>query len=194
MNYIDATTLEPGYKSALYNLGVLYNHHDRLAEAESVLVRLRKHYPDHLNGVQLYLEMSILKCRLRRKCTKLLYRTATVFHHYTILVSNIIDTCIVVVIFSRYTAAPSGLVYFQLLYGGASDGVGDPFMMIIPPIEQFTNNYSIEAFPFFVSNYVTVYVSSEFFQTAQIIIIRQFCSYWLEECCLFKWRDLWLHK
>ncbi len=78
--------------------------------------------------------------------------------------------------------------------GGVSDGMGDPFMMIITPIEQFTNNYFVEAFPLFISNYVTVYVSSEFFQTSQIIITGQLCCYWLEECCLFKWRDLWPHK
>ncbi len=51
--FLHTLRLEPGYKSALYNLGVLYNHQERLAEAESVLVRLRKYYPDHLNGVQL---------------------------------------------------------------------------------------------------------------------------------------------
>ncbi len=35
----------------------------------------------------------------------------------------------------------------QYAYGRESDGVGDPFMMIITPIEQFTNNYLVEAFP-----------------------------------------------
>ncbi len=33
------------------------------------------------------------------------------------------------------------------MVGTVHDGVGDPFMMIIPPIEQFTNNYLVEAFP-----------------------------------------------
>ena len=60
----------------------------------------------------------------------------------------------------------SPVLVAQYAYGRGSDGVGDPFMMIIPPIEQFTNNYFVEAFPHFVSNYVTVYVSSECFQTA----------------------------
>ena len=64
----------------------------------------------------------------------------------------------------------SPVLVAQYAYGRDSDGVGDPFMMIIPPIEQFTNNYVVEAFSLFVSNYVTVYVSSEFFQTAQILL------------------------
>ncbi len=44
-------------------------------------------------------------------------------------------------------------------------GESDPFMMIIS-IEQLTNNYFVEAFPHFVTNYVTVcmFVSSGFFQ------------------------------
>ncbi len=63
----------------------------------------------------------------------------------------------------------SPVLVTQYAYGRVSDDVGDPFMMIIPPIEQFTNNYVVEAFSLFVS-YVTVYVSSEFFQTAQILL------------------------
>ncbi len=51
-------------------------------------------------------------------------------------------------------------------------------MMIIPPIEQYTNNYLIvEAFPLFESNYVTVYVSTESFQIEHIIISGQFYCY-----------------
>ncbi len=53
----------------------------------------------------------------------------------------------------------SPVLVAQYAYGRDSDGVGDPFMMIIPPIEQFTNNYLVEVFSLFVLNYVTVYVS-----------------------------------
>ncbi len=59
----------------------------------------------------------------------------------------------------------------------------DPFMMIIPPIEQFTNNYFVKAFPFFASNYVTVYVSSEFFQTAQIVLDDSIVTGWRNVVC-----------
>ncbi|XP_064385205.1 E-selectin-like [Halichondria panicea] len=50
----------------------------------------------------------------------------------------------------------SPVLVAQYAYGGESDGVGDPFMMIIPPIEQFTNNYLVESFTIFTSNYVTI--------------------------------------
>ena len=79
----------------------------------------------------------------------------------------------------------SPVLVAQYAYGKVSDGfgVGDPFMMIIPPIEQFTNNYFVEAFPIFVSNYVTVYVSSEFFQTAQIVLDNSIVTGWRNVVC-----------
>ncbi len=60
---------------------------------------------------------------------------------------------------------------------------GGPFMMIIPPIEQFTNNYLVEALPDFVSNYVTIYVASEFFQTAQILLDNSVVTGWQNVTC-----------
>ncbi len=77
----------------------------------------------------------------------------------------------------------SPVLVTQYAYGRESDGMGDPFMMIIPPIEQFTNNYFVEAFPLFISNYVTVYVSSEFFQTAQILLHNSVVTGWQNIVC-----------
>ncbi|XP_064407630.1 latrophilin-like protein LAT-2 isoform X2 [Halichondria panicea] len=78
----------------------------------------------------------------------------------------------------------SPVLVTQYAYGRESDGVGDPFMMIIPPIEQFTNNYVIEAFLLFRgSNYVTVYVSSEFFQTEQILLDNSIVTGWRNVVC-----------
>ncbi len=70
----------------------------------------------------------------------------------------------------------------QYAYGGEG-GVGDPFMMIIPPIEQYTNNYVVEAFPFFVSNYVTMYVPSEYFQIEQILLDNSIVTDWQNITC-----------
>ncbi len=42
--------------------------------------------------------------------------------------------------------SPILIVQYMHAYGWASDHMGEPFMMIIPPIEQFTNNYFVEAF------------------------------------------------
>ncbi|XP_064407434.1 adhesion G protein-coupled receptor L3-like [Halichondria panicea] len=56
-------------------------------------------------------------------------------------------------------------------------------MMIIPPIEQFTNNYLVESFTNFSSNYVTMYVTSEFFQTAQILLDDSVVTGWRNVVC-----------
>ncbi|XP_064395003.1 uncharacterized protein LOC135342233 isoform X1 [Halichondria panicea] len=77
----------------------------------------------------------------------------------------------------------SPVLVAQYAYGGESDGVGDPFMMIIPPIEQFTNNYLVESFTNFISNHVTVYVSFEFFQTAQIFLDNSIVTDWRNVVC-----------
>ncbi len=77
----------------------------------------------------------------------------------------------------------SPVLVAQYAYGRETDSMGDPFMMIIPPIEQFTSNHFVEAFPLFISNYVTVYVSSEFFQTAQILLDDSVVTGWRNVVC-----------
>ena len=56
--------------------------------------------------------------------------------------------------------------------GGADSGshLGDPFTMILPPIEQFNNNNVFDVLPVYVVNYITVYVAPEFFQADRIFI------------------------
>ena len=46
---------------------------------------------------------------------------------------------------------------------------GDPFMMMIPPVEQYSNNYTFVAQSGF-QNAITVTVASEFFNTGNIIL------------------------
>ncbi len=83
----------------------------------------------------------------------------------------------------------SPVLVAQYAYGslskgiGLSDLVGDPFMMIIPPIEQFANNYFVESFPLFPFTYVTMYVSSEFFQTSQILLDNSVVTGWSNVVC-----------
>ena len=77
----------------------------------------------------------------------------------------------------------SPVLVAQYAYGSASDGMGDPFMMIIPPIEQFTNNYLVESLSNFASNYVATYVSSEFFQTTQILLDNSIVTGWQNVTC-----------
>ena len=49
--------------------------------------------------------------------------------------------------------------------------IGDPFMMLIPPVEQFnTNRYILNTLPMFDLNCITVYVESQYFQPEWIFI------------------------
>ena len=41
----------------------------------------------------------------------------------------------------------------------ADNRPGDPFAMMIPPIEQYSNNYVLQALPEFEGNYLTIYVA-----------------------------------
>ncbi len=78
----------------------------------------------------------------------------------------------------------SPVLVAQYAYGSrGGDGVGDPFMMIIPPIEQFTNSYFVEAFPLYLTNYVTMYVSSEFFRNSQILLDNSIVTGWRNVVC-----------
>ena len=53
----------------------------------------------------------------------------------------------------------------------SSHGLGDPFMMLIPPVEQFNaNSYVFNSPPMFPLNYITVYVESEYFQPGRIFV------------------------
>ena len=46
---------------------------------------------------------------------------------------------------------------------------GDPFMMMIPPVQQYSNNYTFVAQLVF-QNAITVTVHSEFFNSEDIIL------------------------
>ena len=64
---------------------------------------------------------------------------------------------------------PIEVVQFAL--GGATEGgLGDPFMMMLPAIEQFSNNYVISLLPEFRFNYITLLVAPEYYQPDMIYI------------------------
>ena len=60
----------------------------------------------------------------------------------------------------------------QFASGGGfeTDNFGDPFVMMIPPIEQYSNNYVLRALPEFEGNYLTIYVAPEYFQPDRIFV------------------------
>lgn len=51
--FLRTLQLNPTYRSALYNIGVLYNHQSRVKDAIGYLQQLVSRYPEHLNGAQL---------------------------------------------------------------------------------------------------------------------------------------------
>lgn len=68
-------------------------------------------------------------------------------------------------------SAPILLVQFGL--GNGLDGVGDPFMMMIPPVEQYSNNYVLNVLSAFSTNYITIYVATRYYQPNRIFVDNQ---------------------
>ena len=62
------------------------------------------------------------------------------------------------------------LLVMQFSLGNSFDNVGDPFMMMITPVEQYSNNYIINVLPEFEANYITLYVRPEDFEPLDIIV------------------------
>lgn len=61
------------------------------------------------------------------------------------------------------------LLLMQFSLGYEADHVGDPFMMMITPVEQFGSNYILNSFPNFL-NYITVYVSPDDYHPESIMV------------------------
>ena len=54
--------------------------------------------------------------------------------------------------------------------GFVLDNIGDPFMTMIPPVEQYSNNYVFNVLPEFTTNYITIYVAPEYYQPERIFV------------------------
>lgn len=63
------------------------------------------------------------------------------------------------------------ILVVQFASGRSADNlIGDPFMMIIPPIEQYTNNFLSNSFPTYVQDYLTIYTTPLFYQPQMMFI------------------------
>ena len=62
------------------------------------------------------------------------------------------------------------LLVMQFALGNSKDWIGDPFMMMITPVEQYSNNYVFNILPEFEINYITLYVTPEDFQPGSIFV------------------------
>ena len=65
------------------------------------------------------------------------------------------------------------LLVMQFSLGYNADRVnltGDPFMLMIIPVEQFSNNYIFNVFPEFSANYITIYVAPDDYDPENIVV------------------------
>ena len=82
------------------------------------------------------------------------------------------------------SSAPALVAQFAL--GFTADSItGDPFMMMIPPVEQYSNNYVFNISSRFNANYITVYVSTRYHQPNKILLdsTSPLNSTWTEIYC-----------
>ena len=61
------------------------------------------------------------------------------------------------------------LLVMEFSLGHEIDGVGDPFMMMIPSVDQYTNDYVFHS-PSEFSNYITILVTPQYYQPEQILV------------------------
>ena len=66
--------------------------------------------------------------------------------------------------------ANSPILVMQFGLGNSIDSVGDPLMMMIPPVEQYSNNYVLNVLSSFATNYITIYVAAKYYQSQDIVI------------------------
>ena len=82
------------------------------------------------------------------------------------------------------SSAPILVTQFAL--GFQADNItGDPFMMMIPSVEQYSNNYVFSITPIFSTNYITIYVSTRYYQPNKILLdsTSLLTSTWTEIYC-----------
>lgn len=72
-----------------------------------------------------------------------------------------------------YIEASGPILVVQFGLGNNLDGVGDPFMMMIPPVEQYSNSYVLNVLAAFSTNYITIYVATQYYQPRRIFVDNQ---------------------
>ena len=78
------------------------------------------------------------------------------------------------------SSAPVLVTQFALGYTA-----GDPFMMMIPPVEEYSNNYVFNVPSRFSTNYITIYASTKYHQPNKILLdsASLINSVWTEIYC-----------
>ena len=69
-----------------------------------------------------------------------------------------------------YISSDKPLFVMQFGLGNSYDNIGDPFMMMIIPVEQYSNNYVFNVLPEFATNYITIYITPDDYQPQNIFV------------------------
>ena len=118
---------------------------------------------------------------VRLKCTSLtqdlVYNLATAGSNQAFLISSN-NFCSI--------ESNSPILLMQFATANTRDNVGDPFMMMIPPVEQYSNNYVLNVLSSFSTNYITIYVASRYYQPNRIFVdnVNQQSATWTPVHCV----------
>ena len=85
-----------------------------------------------------------------------------------------------------FIASNNPVLLAQFALGGMIDGHGDPFMVMVPAIDQYSNNYVVPLFHQFSYNYTSIFVSPEHYQPKDIYVddVSLQTSTWTAIYCL----------
>lgn len=75
---------------------------------------------------------------------------------------------------------PIQLVQYSLGY--ALDGIGDPFMLVIPPVSQYSNNYTLTA-PDNYNSHISITVPLRHYDSSKILVNSERISGWWPVYC-----------
>ena len=74
------------------------------------------------------------------------------------------------------------ILLVQYSQGFSLDGIGDPFMAMIPPAEQYSNNFVVMA-PAAFNNHLTITVTPEYFSNDSILLNSTSVAGWMPIYC-----------
>ena len=98
--------------------------------------------------------------------------TFTQVQNYTLSTAGNWEEFTIVPLSFCYIESTAPVLLMQFGLGVNIDGVGDPFMSMIPPVEQYSNRYVLNVLPDdeFSTNYITIYVAAKYYQPDRIFV------------------------
>ena len=62
------------------------------------------------------------------------------------------------------------ILVMQFTLGASLDGIGDPSMIMVPPIKQYKQSYAFNVLPGFLNNSISIFVTPEHYQPQNIFV------------------------